>query len=431
MKEPPLRVLLVDDDEDDYFITADLLSEIEGPKFDLEWVSTYEEALELMGRHQHDVYLVDYRLGGQTGLELLRAAVASGCQAPIIMLTGQGDHEVDLEAMRTGAADYLVKGQISAPLLERSIRYALDRQRTLRALRESEERYRDLYEEAPIAYFTVAEDGKIQQANRRAVELLGYSLEELIGRPMLDLYADTPAGKEKAQEVFSRFHAGAEIRSEELELRRADGRSVWISLSMRPIRDEEGRVLVSRSMAEDITERKRAEEKLREAAILDSLTGLYNRRHLLERLVAAISAARRYGHPLSLAICDLDGFKTINDTYGHAVGDEVLVAFSRLLKKELRLDDIEGRLGGDEFCLIFPHTSAANAAIAVERIRSHWEKKVFQAEQGPPFSMTATFGVADFVPGKMRDEKNLLKAADDALYRAKERGRNQIAVNGL
>ncbi len=124
-----IRILLVEDDEDDYLITRDLLSEIEGNTYDVEWVSSYEAALERIGQHQHDINLFDYRLGGHTGLDLLRQAGLVHCPAPAILLTGQGDRGVDQEAMSMGAVDYLVKGQINAPLLERSIRYALERKR--------------------------------------------------------------------------------------------------------------------------------------------------------------------------------------------------------------------------------------------------------------------------------------------------------------
>jgi PAS domain S-box-containing protein len=130
-----VRILLVDDDEDDYMLTLDLLDGIEGWEYALEWVTTYDAALEAIGRHRHDVYLLDYRLGERNGMELLREALEKGCQAPMILLTGQGDHEVDVEAMKAGAADYLAKEQISAPLLERSIRYAIEHARTLQTLR--------------------------------------------------------------------------------------------------------------------------------------------------------------------------------------------------------------------------------------------------------------------------------------------------------
>jgi len=131
-----------------------------------------------------------------------------------------------------------------------------------RNLQHREEQYRDLYEEAPNAYFSIGADSCIRQANRSAIELLGYSLDELIGRPVFDLYADTPNGKTKAQGVFQKFRAGKDIRGEELEMCRADGSNVWISLSVRPIRDTRGRVVLSRSEVVDITDRKQAEKRI-------------------------------------------------------------------------------------------------------------------------------------------------------------------------
>ena len=135
-----------------------------------------------------------------------------------------------------------------------------ERKQAEEALQEREKRYRDLYEEAPNAYFSVGADGRIERANRSARELLGYSRYELVGRPVFDLYADTENGKPKAQEVFERFLAGEEIRDQELEMRRADGSKVWVSLSVRPIRDREGRVVASRSVVADITEHRKLDQ---------------------------------------------------------------------------------------------------------------------------------------------------------------------------
>src|SRR6266481_5737254 len=125
----PVRVLLIEDDEDDYILASELFSEIPGRRFALDWVKTFESGLEALCRNQHDVALVDYRLGARNGVELLRAASEKGCQAPVILLTGAGEHQVDLEAMQAGAADYVVKTSLQANSLERSIRYALQRKR--------------------------------------------------------------------------------------------------------------------------------------------------------------------------------------------------------------------------------------------------------------------------------------------------------------
>jgi len=143
---------------------------------------------------------------------------------------------------------------------ERLEQQIAERKRAEQVLRESEDRYRDLYEEAPTAYFSVGTDSRIEQANRSATEILGYSREELVGRPVSDLYADTPNGKAAAGGVFRRFLSGEEIRDQELEARRADGSSVWVSLSVRPIRDKEGRVVASRSIMVDITEQKKLDQ---------------------------------------------------------------------------------------------------------------------------------------------------------------------------
>jgi two-component system, cell cycle sensor histidine kinase and response regulator CckA len=125
----PVKVLLVDDDREDYLITRDLIADIEGDGYALDWVENFDAALAALRRRQHDVCLVDYRLGARTGLELIDQARQDGIQMPMILLTGQGEHEVDLEAMRAGAADFLVKSQINAVSLERSVRYAIERSR--------------------------------------------------------------------------------------------------------------------------------------------------------------------------------------------------------------------------------------------------------------------------------------------------------------
>jgi FixJ family two-component response regulator len=130
MSRSSIRVLLVEDDEDDYITARDLFHEIDGAEYDLDWVRAYDEALEMIERNEHHVYLLDFHLGERTGLELLQEAVARGCRSPIIFMTGQGDKQVDMEAMKAGAEDYLMKGHIDAHILERSIRYALERKRS-------------------------------------------------------------------------------------------------------------------------------------------------------------------------------------------------------------------------------------------------------------------------------------------------------------
>ncbi len=145
MKHSRLSILVVDDDEDDYFLTHAILVDVYGDQIDVDWISSYEAAIETLLSSRHGLCLLDYNLGARTGLDLLREVLARGCRTPIIMLTGNADWEVDVKTMEAGAADYLVKGQFGGPHLERSIRYAIgfavERHQTLEALRRSEERY--------------------------------------------------------------------------------------------------------------------------------------------------------------------------------------------------------------------------------------------------------------------------------------------------
>lgn len=139
-----IKLLLIEDDEDDYLITGELLAEISSERYELEWISNYEEALDAIAQARHDAILVDYYLGMHTGLEVLQAALKIGCKMPIIMLTGLGDRAVDSRAIQAGASDYLVKGQIEPQLLERSIRHSIERKRVEEALKQSEARFRAL-----------------------------------------------------------------------------------------------------------------------------------------------------------------------------------------------------------------------------------------------------------------------------------------------
>ncbi len=178
MDNSPIKVLFIDDDEDDYILTRYWFNEFQVVTCELEWVNNYEAARNAIARHQHDIYLVDYRLGPHNGLELLREAVTNGCYSPIILLTGQGDWEIDIEAMKAGAADYLEKSQLTAPLLERSIRYAIERKQTEQKIREQAA----LLDVATDAIFVCDLDDKILFWNKAAESLYGWKKEEALNQ---------------------------------------------------------------------------------------------------------------------------------------------------------------------------------------------------------------------------------------------------------
>jgi len=165
---------------------------------------------------------------------------------------------------------------------------------------------------------------------------------------------------------------------------------------------------------------------LRERASSDSLTGLENRRSLMENLGALIRHSQRHRFSVALVICDLDHFKAVNDQYGHQAGDEVLVRFAAILTEVLREEDIVARYGGDEFCAVLSHATADDASQAMERVRGRLEAETFRGKDGGSFSVTATFGIAEL--GRETTPDAGIFAADEALFRAKAKGRNRVGV---
>ncbi|HEV2913751.1 MAG TPA: PAS domain S-box protein [Pyrinomonadaceae bacterium] len=268
MYENVIKVLLVEDDEDDYLLTRELLAEIQSSRFDLTWATTYEEALETIKNYKPDVCLIDYRLGEYNGVELLHESLERGYGIPIILLTAQDDLDVDLKAMRAGASDYLVKGHIDRPLLERSIRYTIERAKTLEALRTSENKYRQIVETAREGIWMIDAQARTNYVNQRMAEMIGYTVNEMLGRHISDFMDETTA-RETLQK-FERRKQGIAEQYERL-LTHRDGTSLWVLVATNPIYGPDGDFAGSLGMISDITERKRAEEvRERLAAIVES-----------------------------------------------------------------------------------------------------------------------------------------------------------------
>lgn len=653
----PLRILLVDDDQDEYILLQGLLADLykenkeTTQRMVIEWVNSFEAAIGRLEQAVHDVYLVDYRLGPRNGLDLLNEVLGRGVQAPFILLTGHGSYDLDVEAMRRGATDYLVKGEVSAPLLERTIRYALERKRTEETFRRNAERagllaslsqafaeagldytkvlntiarrIAETFEDAcvirllsedekflrAVAYFhpdpeiqarlsevvlsteQPAETGLIGQVFTRrqaalipatqtpaaaplftdwpyasrldlhsllvvplntpsralgtlamlrmrphqpftredqhffqdmgeraalAIENAGLyrdvaqranelnalhnattsllttlDLETLLAR-ILDavqqavpaaehtaLYLLTPGNSSLQIHATQRsqhdprihqlqlsgigFRVASMIRRQQPicidDLEKEPGlvqnllpnlpeslRSVMIAplldknaplgmltlTSSRPgvFTNADLRLLLSIAATTAVAlQNARLHAEVQRLAVTDSLTGLHNRRGFFVLGRRELERARRFGRPLAVIMVDIDHFKEINDTLGHAAGDQVLRTLAERLRGALREVDIVGRYGGDEFIVLLPEAGPEMAVSVAERLREKLADpiKLSPSEGGTPLRLTASMGVANTRP-QDSNLKGLINQADLAAYKAKRNGRNRVEI---
>jgi diguanylate cyclase (GGDEF)-like protein/PAS domain S-box-containing protein len=422
-----LAVLVVEDDEDDFVITRDLLEAQGRTRFDLEWVTSSDAARRAIEQRRHDVYLIDYRLGAETGLDLVRDGFRAEHFAPVILLTAHDDYDVDLEATRLGVTDYLLKDQLDTALLERSIRYAVRHHAAMRELHQSRERYALAVRGANDGIWDWNLGSEQVYFSSRWKSMLGYSDGEVGDSPdeWLDrVHADD---RERLEAAIDAHLTGRtpHLQSEH-RVKHRDATYRWVLSRGVAIRDQHGNATRIAGSMTDITERKRAETRLVYDALHDALTSLPNRALFLDRLTLSLTRVERDpGYRCAVLFLDLDRFKRVNDGFNHAMGDRLLVALARRLTRNLRPGDTVARLGGDEFTILLDGVRSADEGTEVaERIQATL-KEPFHLD-GRELHLTASIGIALSEPGSRPAE--LLRNADIAMYYAKRRGAGRTEV---
>lgn len=419
-----IKILLVDDDEDDYIIARELFSEISTWKSELDWVKTYDEALETIQTRQHDVYLFDYRLGSgeYTGLQLLHETISRGCKSPIIILTGQGDYRVDMEAIRKGASDYLIKGQINSSLLEKSIRHAIERKRAEEAFR-SAKNYAEYLVKCSLDMIVAANlDLEITEFNPSAEKMFGYCKSEILGKPICLLFADAHESKQVIEKILTE-----KIFAGEINKRKKNGEIFPSFLSASILKDINDKEIGIVGILRDITERNRLVDQLRYNAFHDSLTNLPNRNLFMERLERLLEHSKRDRNcAFSVLFLDLDRFKVVNDSLGHLSGDKLLILIAHKLRECLRRSDTVARFGGDEFAILLDNVDDHfNAKFVAERILETMKAPFVLDER--KIVVSASIGIV--IKGELYHRpEDILRDADTVMYRAKMLGKARYAI---
>ncbi len=250
MADQRIRVLLVDDQEEDYEITKALLANVEMGGVELHWSEGYRSGLERLRAEGWDVCLLDYFLDEGTGINLLEALQEERIRVPVVMLTGKGDRQVDLEAMKAGAVDYLVKGEIDPALLERSLRYAVERHRTQEALRASEERHRAMFDHLPLGLFRVTPEGEYMEANPALTRMLGHPDPSEIQRLYARHFFVSPADRDA---FWRELETRGEVLGFETSLRRPDETLLRVRSTARLHKAPGGRPVYVEGTVEDVT----------------------------------------------------------------------------------------------------------------------------------------------------------------------------------
>ncbi len=297
--------------------------------------------------------------------------------------------------------------------------------KTKEALARSEERYRELWDDAPVAYHTLDTKGIITRVNKTEALMLGYKQEEMVGRPIFDHIL--PKQRKEARRRFLLKIAGKKVpKSDDRIYVRKDGTTMIVSVNDRLEKDSSGRIVGVRTTMVDITEQKNAERVVKQLAYTDQVTGLSNRIYFNERLAAHIQYARRFRHRFAMAFFDLDYFKRINDTLGHVTGDKLLKEIAGRLAGLLRRGDTVSRMGGDEFLILLPDVrTMRDMKTIAQKILEVLSKPVYL--DGHILTTTASLGAA-FFPSDGKDGETLLRSADIAMYEAKKSGRNTWCV---
>lgn len=416
------KILIVDDERLNISIVAEILS----PEYELLVATNGEKVLQIVALDpKPDLILLDIVMPGMSGFEVAKLLKENPetINIPIIFLTAKHDNESIIQGFKLGAVDFVTKPFQKEELLARikntlqiyNLKNALNR-----ALEKSQQYAKTIENQMVLIDKNIIIsrtdlDGNITEVSEAFCKVSGYKKEHLIGKNhrIVRHPEMKPSVFVKLWDTITR----GETWHGELKNRSKGGGYYWLETIIYPIIDDFGNQAGYTAISHNISNKKRVEE----LSITDQLTQLHNRMFMENSFKTEIKRSKRYGFTFAVIMLDIDHFKEVNDTYGHDVGDSVLIEVGRTLSETIRETDILGRWGGEEFLIICPHSTDAEALVLAEKIRQTIEKQSFCTVG----HKTCSFGVSVF-DLKENDYKEVMKRSDEALYRAKNSGRNCV-----
>ena len=435
----PTHVLLVEDNPGDAVLIREYLSDSPGGRFHLDHVSSLAEATTFVSHVSPSVILLDLMLPDSFGIETVVRLQSAAPRTPIVVLTGYDDEDLAVRAVQARAQEYLLKGEINLDRLTRSIRQAIERHRLQtevvsfsETLAQSASKFREVISQSADGILVAGTDGRILFANPAAGALFGREAGALLGET-----ANFPLSPERMEEIEIATGSVVELRVTDI---RWEGEPAWL-VSLRDISAHRQ----SEAALKRLNNRLQiTNSRLERLAYVDPLTELLNRRGLERLLAAELNRSKRTSSRLMACLVDCDDFKRINESCGHAAGDQVLREVGHRMRDSLRPSDHIARVGGDEFLVLLPDTRIAEGRQVGERLLASVAGISLPSTMGTmggtmgtavtagsagAARVTVSIGVAA-VPPSAASIEDILQLTDAALRSSKSRGKNLVTAEG-
>jgi diguanylate cyclase (GGDEF)-like protein/PAS domain S-box-containing protein len=421
MSDPSIKILLVEDNDDDALLLRSMMGRRGSVAAKLERAKSVREAEEFLARENFDIILLDLGLPDAQGIGALRRVRLAAPHVALAVLTGLDDESLAQQVLREGAQDHLIKGQLEPRAFFRALRYTIERKAMEEALFAEKERAQVTLNSIGDAVICTDNFGNVTYLNVVAEKMTGWSLPEAAGRPMPEIFKILDSHRNYSDPANLAVELNQKHWPSDCFLIRRDGVEIPIEDCISPIHDREGKASGAVIVFRDVSEVRAMTRQMSHSAQHDFLTGLPNRMLVSDRLRQAIALAHRRSTKLALLFLDLDGFKHINDSLGHLIGDKLLKSIAARLVHCVRASDTVSRQGGDEFVVLLAEVKqSSDVAITA--------KKILQAVAEPhsidqhDLHVTTSIGLSVY-PDDGLDAETLIKNADTAMYQAKENGR--------